>query len=42
MLETLAGPRREEVIQGWRELLSEELSDSYPSSNIVWVTKSWI
>jgi hypothetical protein len=34
------GPRRDEVMGGWRRLHNEELNDLYSLPNIVWVIKS--
>jgi hypothetical protein len=34
------GPKREEVVGGWRRLFNEELHNLYASSNIIRVIKS--
>jgi hypothetical protein len=35
----ILGPRRDEIIGGWRKLHNEELNDLDSSPNIVWVIK---
>ena len=40
VLRRIFGPRRDEVIAQWRKLHNEELTDLYPSPNIVQVIKS--
>jgi hypothetical protein len=38
-------PKRDEVLENWRRLHTEELYDLYSSSNIIWVITSrsrWI
>jgi hypothetical protein len=35
------GPKREEVVGGWRRLHNEELHDLYTLPNIIRVIKSW-
>jgi hypothetical protein len=39
VLQRIFGPRREEVVGGWRRLHSEELHNLYSSPNIIWVIK---
>jgi hypothetical protein len=34
------GPKRDDVIGGWRKLHNEELNDLYSSSSIIRMTKS--
>jgi hypothetical protein len=38
-LRRIFGPKREEVLRGWRRLHNEELHNLYTSQNIVRVTK---
>jgi hypothetical protein len=40
VLRRLFGPKREEVVGGWRRLLNEELRNLYASPNIIRVIKS--
>jgi len=40
VLRKIFGPKREEVVRGWRRLHNEELRNLYASSNIVKVRKS--
>jgi hypothetical protein len=40
ILRRLFGPKKEEVAEGWRILLDEELHNSYFSPNIIRVIKS--
>jgi hypothetical protein len=40
VLRRVFGAKRDEVTGEWRKLHSEELSDLYCSTNIVWVIKS--
>ena len=40
VLRRIFGPRRDEVMGGWRRLHNEELNDLYTSPNIVRVIKS--
>jgi hypothetical protein len=42
MLRTIFGPKRDEVIGGWRKLDNEELHNLYSSPNIIRITKSWM
>jgi hypothetical protein len=35
------GPKRDEVIGGWRKLHNEELHNLYASSNVIRMIKSW-
>jgi hypothetical protein len=39
-LRRISGPKREEIIGGWRELHNKELHNLYSSSNIIRKTKS--
>jgi len=39
LLRRIFGPKREEVLRGWRRLHNEELHNLYTSQNIVRVTK---
>jgi hypothetical protein len=39
-LRRIFGPKKEEVVRGWRRLHNEELHDSYSSSDIIRVIKS--
>jgi hypothetical protein len=41
VLRRILGPKREEVVGGWRRLHNEELHNLYASSYIKWVIKSW-
>jgi hypothetical protein len=38
VLRRIFGPKREEVVGGWRRLHNEELHNFYPSPNIIRVT----
>jgi hypothetical protein len=40
VLRRIFGPKREEVIGGWRKLHSEELHNLYSSPSIIIITKS--
>jgi hypothetical protein len=40
MLRRILGPKGEEVVEGWRELHTEELHNMYTSPNIVTEIKS--
>jgi hypothetical protein len=40
MLRRIFGPKRDEVMGGWRKLHNEELRDLYSSSNIIRIIKS--
>jgi hypothetical protein len=40
MLRRIFGPKREEVMGGWRRLHNEELHNLYVSPNIIGVNKS--
>jgi hypothetical protein len=40
VLRRIFGPKREEVLGGWRRLHNEELHNSYASPNIIRVIKS--
>jgi hypothetical protein len=40
MLRRICGPKRDEVMGGWRKLHNEELNDLYSLPNIVPVMKS--
>jgi hypothetical protein len=40
MLRRIFGPKREEVVGGWRKLHNEELHNIYASPNIIRVIKS--
>jgi hypothetical protein len=40
LLRRIFGPKREEVLRGWRRLHNEELHNLYASPNIVKVIKS--
>jgi hypothetical protein len=40
VLRGIFGPKREEVVEGWRRLHNEELHDLHPSPNIIRVIKS--
>jgi hypothetical protein len=40
MLRRIFGPKRDEIIGGWRKLHHEELHDLYASSDIVRMIKS--
>jgi hypothetical protein len=40
VLRRMFGPKREEVVGGWRRLHNEELHDLYTSSSIIRVIKS--
>jgi hypothetical protein len=40
MLRRIFGPKREEVMGGWRRLHNEELHNLYASPNIIGVIKS--
>ena len=40
VLKRIFGPKRDAVTREWRKLQSEELTDLYPSPNIMWVIKS--
>jgi hypothetical protein len=40
VLRSIFGPKRDEVIGGWRKLYNEELHNSYSSSNIIRMMKS--
>jgi hypothetical protein len=40
LLRRIFGPKREEVVGGWRTLHNEELHNLYDSSNIIRVIKS--
>jgi hypothetical protein len=35
------GPKRDEIIGGWRKLRIEELHNLYSSLNIIRITMSW-
>jgi hypothetical protein len=38
-LRRIIGPKREEVVEGWRRLHNEELHNLYASPNVIKVTK---
>jgi hypothetical protein len=40
LLSRIFGPKREEVVGGWRRLHNEELHDEYALPNIIRVIKS--
>jgi hypothetical protein len=40
VLRRIFGPKRDEIIGGWRKLHNEELHNSYSSPNIIRVIKS--
>jgi hypothetical protein len=40
MLRRIFGPKRDEVIGGWRKLYNEELHNLYPSRSIIRMSKS--
>jgi len=40
VLRRIFGPKREEVVGGWRRLHNEELHKSYPSPNTIRVNRS--
>jgi hypothetical protein len=40
VLRRILGPKREEVVGGWRRLHNEELHNLYSSPNIIWVIKT--
>jgi hypothetical protein len=40
VLRRIFGPKKKEVVRGWRRLHNEELHNLYPSSNIIRVIKS--
>jgi hypothetical protein len=40
VLRRIFGPKRDEVMGEWRKLHNEELTDLYPSPNIIRVIKS--
>jgi hypothetical protein len=40
VLRRIFGPKKEEIIGGWRRLYNEELCNLYVSSNIIRVIKS--
>jgi hypothetical protein len=42
VLRRICGPKRKEVIQEWRQLHNEDLTDLYSSPNVIQVTKSRI
>jgi hypothetical protein len=41
VLRGIFGPKRDEVIGGWRQLHDEELHNLYTSSDIITTMKSW-
>jgi hypothetical protein len=41
VLQTIFAPKRDEVMQGWRKLLDEELCNMYSSPVIIRMIKSW-
>jgi hypothetical protein len=41
VLRRMLGPRRDEVMEGWRKLHEEELRDLYSSPSIIRMIKSW-
>jgi hypothetical protein len=40
VLRRIFGPKRDDMIESWRKLHSEELCNLYPSSDIIKMTKS--
>jgi hypothetical protein len=40
MLRKILGPKRDEVMGGWRKLHNEELHDLYPSPSVIRIIKS--
>jgi hypothetical protein len=40
VLRRMVGPKRDEVMAGWRKLHKEELHDLYSSPNIIRIIKS--
>jgi hypothetical protein len=40
LLRRIFGPKREEVVAGWRGLHYEELQNMYSSLNIMWLIKA--
>jgi hypothetical protein len=40
-LKRIFGPKRYEIIGGWRKLHSEEFHDLYSSSNLITMITSW-
>jgi hypothetical protein len=40
VLRGIFGPKRDEIIGGWRKLYSAELHNLYPSLNIITIIKS--
>jgi hypothetical protein len=41
VLRRIFGPKRDDVMGGWRKLYNEELHNLYSSPNIIRITKSW-
>jgi hypothetical protein len=41
VLRSIFGPRRDEIIGGWRKQHDEELGNLDPSPNIIKIMKSW-
>jgi hypothetical protein len=42
MLRRIFGPKRDEILGGWRKLHDKELHNLYSSPNIIRMIKSWM